>query len=258
MVTEEKLKSLRCSPTVIKTYQSYMQADPRPERTLPGIAALAKELGFRPATVLLHLNRVDRAIETGSLPVFPGPGRLGAPSLEETNPEIFAQMVNRLSTPGTSVFAAAKDCGIELKTALRIAQVLDLECQPLKRELVEVRLEDLTRRFGTLARDAIDAITPEKLAGSNAQSLAVISGIAADKWQLLRGQATSRVEINDRREMNELLGEILKEAKRRNIEIDVTPEGEVTAKKSPYRSAPHRDLMKRIESGDPVETFSNG
>ena len=58
--------------------------------------------------------------------------------------------------------------------------------------------------------------------------------------------------------MDELAVAVLKEARRRNIEIDVTPEGEVNAKRSPYRSAAHRDLMKRIETGDPPETYSEG
>ena len=45
------------------------------------------------------------------------------------------------------------------------------------------------------------------------------------------------------------------EMKRRGIEIDVTPEGVVTPKKSPYRNAAHQRDVKAIESGDPAETL---
>jgi hypothetical protein len=48
---------------------------------------------------------------------------------------------------------------------------------------------------------------------------------------------------------------IVKEAERRGVEIDVTPEGGVTPKKSPFRNAAHQRDVKKIASGDPAETL---
>ena len=46
--------------------------------------------------------------------------------------------------------------------------------------------------FEDLARDALAGITPEKIKTASVAHLATIAGIAVDKMQLLRGEATSR------------------------------------------------------------------
>ncbi len=46
--------------------------------------------------------------------------------------------------------------------------------------------------FEALARDAIGGITPEKIEKASVAHLATVAGIAVDKMQLLRGEATSR------------------------------------------------------------------
>ena len=50
--------------------------------------------------------------------------------------------------------------------------------------------------FEALARDAIGGITPDKIKTASVAHLATVAGIAVDKMQLLRGEATSRnVEV---------------------------------------------------------------
>jgi len=213
---------------------------------------LAKKLGVAESTVKRHLSQVRQRLEHPNLkqPTTISETRL----LEVTDPDKHARALSKLSEPFRGVEAVAKEVGIAEVTARRLAKELEGELKPLKREIEEIRLDDLTKRFGTLARDAVDAITPEKLVKANARDLAIISGVAVDKWQLLRGQPTQRTELNDRRQMNELLEMLFKEAKRRGIEIDVTPEGSTTSKRSPFLNAAHQREVKKIQTGDPVET----
>ena len=250
--TEEQLQATGLKDRFLETYRLAYAKDP-PLVDPKGLKNLAKQLGVVPSTVKLHLARVNRRLEdTGSLE----PSEATPPILEESNPEKFADAVVALAAPGAKVARVAREVGIAPCTADKIGKKLDGELQSLGRELVDIRLEDITKRFGTLARDAVDAITPEKLLKANAQQLSIIAGVAIDKWQLLRGQPTSRMEIEDRRQMNELLGVIVKEASRRGIEIDVTPEGSVSAGKSSFRNAHNKRLQEKITSGDPVEALA--
>jgi hypothetical protein len=208
--------------------------------------AIAKKLKVAESTVARHLSQVSKRLDD--------PDSLAAPTvqgipLEHLNPEKHTDALLALSHPKRNIAAVAREVGIGPNMAAKLAKELDGELLPLSRAIEEVRIEDLTKRFGTLSRDAVDAITPEKLARSNAQQLAIIAGVAVDKFQLLRGQPTQRMEIGDRRQLNEVLGLIVKEAKRRGIEIDVTPEGSTTAKKSPYRCMEQQKEVKAIAAG---------
>jgi transposase len=210
---------------------------------------IAKKLGVKESTVKRHLSQVRKNLdEPGSL-VQPTTTSNAANLLEQRDPKKHGEALVALTRPGRSIEGVAKSLGVSPGVATRIAKDLDGELLPLKRAIEDVRIEDLTKRFGTLSRDAIDAITPDKLLRSSAPQLAVIAGIAVDKFQLLRGQPTQRMEIGDRRQMNEVLALIVKEAKRRGVEIDVTPEGATSAKKSPYRSMAHQKEVKEISAG---------
>lgn len=248
MVSDEELEATGLSKVYIDTYRLHHAQNPPSSKE-----KLATKMGVTPATIKTRLARIRKRLEDpASLPR----GLQGAPTMDYSDPEKFAAAVNALSNPAKTVAEAARRAGLNPDVAYKVAKRLDGDLQPLGRALEDVRLEDLTKRFGMMARDAIDAITPEKLNGATAQQLAIIAGIGADKWQLLRGQPTARVEIEDRRKMDEVLTLIMQEAKRRNMEIDVTPEGEVTAKRSPFRSAKHRDLVQAITSGDPPESLT--
>lgn len=256
MESDAQLAALGLPEKPIHTYKLYMGLKPRPKLSIPAMKPFAKSLGIPVVTAMNHVKKVQHALKHGPPPKANGKNSTTGLTIEQRDDEATADLILGLTEPGAKIAAVARKAGVSPGTAKRIATVLDGELAPLKRELVDIRLEDLVQRFGTLTRDAVDAITPEKLKGASAKDLAVIAGIAGEKWQLFRGQPTQRLEVSDRRQLNELLGEILKEAKRRNIEIDVTPEGEVFAKKSPYRDANDRDMMKQITTGDPAETFA--
>ncbi len=250
VATEAQLLATGLPERIINTYR--LMYDKKPPRTR---SAVAKKIGVQPGTVKLHLARIGRALEDPAFTELPTKGTSGQDFMNQ-NPDKFGEAIVALSAPGATAAQVARKLGISPSAALKIGKELDAQLMPLNRVVSEVRLEDVTMRFGTLTRDAIDAITPEKLEKANARDLAVIAGIGSQNWQLLRGQPTSRVEVGDKRQMNELVQMMLKEAKRRGVEIDVTPEGAVTAGKSKYRNAHHRRDVLKIESGDPAETLA--
>ena len=57
---------------------------------------------------------------------------------------------------------------------------------------VQEKKKALSDLFEALARDAVGGITDEKIKTASVAHLATVAGIAVDKMQLLRGEATSR------------------------------------------------------------------
>jgi len=224
LVSEEQLEATGLAERYLVTYQLAHAHEP----PLP-VAAVAERLGIKPATAKIHIAKVRKKLED---PDSMRPVDTDQFDPVGSDPDKAAVAINRLSDPQRNVAKVARELGLSSQVATKIAQSLDRDLLPLKRQIEDVRLEDLTKRFGTLARDAADAITPEKLNASSARDLAVVAGIATTNWQLLRGQPTSRMDITDRREMNEVMDLILEEVNRRGFEIDVTPEGMVTTKKT--------------------------
>jgi hypothetical protein len=250
VATDEELAAAGISDKEMATYKLYQSQTPPmswPE--------LAEHFGCAVSTVKRHLAIVRRRLMSAD--AVRGVGKPGAGrKLENRDPDRFASAVVEISAPDGNLAAACRRSGLDDETARAVRRRLQSDLAPLGREIKDVKLSDMVRRLGTLAQDAVDAITPEKLAASSARDLAVVMGVATDKWQLLRGQPTQRTEINDRREMNEVMKLILEEAKRRKIEIDITPDGEVLAKPSPYRNMADQKLQLKIRTGDPAETWS--
>jgi len=251
--TEEQLKDTGLPETHLTTYRLvHVHDNPLSPKDA------ADRLGLKPETIARHLRRVKQSLTDPDFTakLSTSDNSSNKPDVYDDDPERFAEAVVKLSSPAATAAQVARDMGMSPRIALKIGKKLEGELQPLGRVLEDVALIDLLKRFGTMTRDAIDAITPEKLEKACARDLAVIAGIGAQNWQLMRGQPTSRVEIGDRRQMDEVLKLLFKEAERRGVEIDVTPEGTVTAGKSKYTSGKQRKLVRAIASGDPEKTLT--
>jgi hypothetical protein len=92
------------------------------------------------------------------------------------------------------------------------------------REVKSVRKERLTQLWGTRAEQSLGGMTTDKFEKASLKDLAIMAGIATDKLLLLRGQPTEIIRTeDDRRTLAELASAFVIEARRRNVEIDVTP-----------------------------------
>lgn len=165
--------------------------------------------------------------------------------IREKRPESYAKAARELAA-GSTRRAAAQASGLGERSVDRIANELDREAQPLARELKVAKLEELKNLWGSRAVEALQAMTPEKIAKTSVRDLAWLAGVATDKWQLLRGQPTQRIDVHDRRKLDELAKLVLDEARRRRVEIDVTPRGEVETLPSPHKSAHQREVSEEV------------
>ncbi len=78
------------------------------------------------------------------------------------------------------------------------------------------KMEKLSDLFESLARGALSGITPEKIEKASVAHLATVAGIAVDKMQLLRGEATSRNVERSAGSLWDHINRVSKDAAQRN------------------------------------------
>ena len=86
------------------------------------------------------------------------------------------------------------------------------------------RKERLTQLWGTRAEQSLGGMTTDKFEKASLRDLAIMAGIGTEKILLLHGQPTEIIRTEeDRRTLTDLAAAFVLEAKRRNVEIDVSP-----------------------------------
>ena len=91
---------------------------------------------------------------------------------------------------GGDVRKTARQVGVP-ETTLR--QWKHRDRAPVSAEKSAQKKAELADIFEAIARDALAAVTPEKIALANVQQLLVSAGVATDKMRLLRNQPTENV-----------------------------------------------------------------
>jgi predicted transcriptional regulator len=144
--------------------------------------------------------------------------------LEEYDSEKAAEAIERLTDPlSVSVAEIAREVGLNEKTTLMLAKRLEGRYLPLKKQIEDVRTADLLNLVSTRAREILDSIDEGDIAKATLKDKAIAAGIFIDKRQLLSGEPTQILSVEDRRKLDELLPMIVREAKRRGMTIDVDP-----------------------------------
>ena len=88
---------------------------------------------------------------------------------------------------------------------------------------VEVSKQELLEKVSNLSVRLLDSITDADIDRADLKAKAISAAIMIDKRQILRGEPTTIIQIEDRRKLHELLPLLKQEMERRSLEIDVTP-----------------------------------
>lgn len=117
----------------------------------------------------------------------------------------------------------ARDCGLPKSTMAGLIKRLKTRHLPVVEELKKVTTKEFRELIDDRLRLALDYLDPYVMAAASAKDIAIIVGIMVEKRQLLAGEPTAILSVEDRRSLNELAAVIHKEIKRREMVIDVTP-----------------------------------
>ena len=141
---------------------------------------------------------------------------------EPEKAERVAELVYDLMDPsnGESYKALGRKHHFCDKTVKKLHERMMANYQPITRELKDIRTEELVAKIENRLDLALDYLTGAKMDRSTAKDLAIVIGVLAEKRQLLSGEATSIISVEDSRQLNEILPAVLAEAKRRGLDLN--------------------------------------
>lgn len=179
------------------------------------------------------------------------PTEVGKP-IEELAPgvtgEQLADVMLEGSEPFQTMLASAKKLGLKERTIQRLVQRLRAQYQPVLSELRKFEKNQFLELLEDRAHRALEYLDDYKLSEASAKDLAILVGILLEKRQLLRGEPTQIISFEERKSLGELIPLLIKEAKKRGLEIGVykTIEGEAEVVVSP----PEPERVARPRSVD--------
>ncbi len=151
-------------------------------------------------------------------------GTFNIPRLEETDREDVAEAIVVASDPGVSNFArAARESGLSPAMSNKIKKRLDRDLLPVKLAVREVKTSQLLGLTADRAHRILDSISQEDIDKAGLRDKAVAAAILLEKRQLLSGEPTHLIGVQDRRHLGDLTKALMLEAQRRGITIDTSP-----------------------------------
>ena len=138
-------------------------------------------------------------------------------------PEETAVALENLVDPLAKFEEIAEAAGLPKKTVDILARRLKRRWVPVADKMRVVSQKDLLMKIEDRMVQALDYMDDVTFASAPLRDLAMCFGILHDKRQLLMGQPTQILSVTERKELNELLPDIIAEAQRRGITIDAAP-----------------------------------
>ena len=139
----------------------------------------------------------------------------------DTSEEIGIQKVIETASPIIEeVRKLALEEGIEPQAVRGFVERMNRAGLGVPTHLREVSVPQLIKLMGDRALALIESVDINAIADAKLRDKMVAFGILVDKLQLLSGQPTQRLDISDRRKMDELVIVMIAEAKRRGMKFD--------------------------------------
>jgi len=144
--------------------------------------------------------------------------------LENSNPEAAAEIAERVAEePWLVISEMAYKLGLAPQTVQALIDRLKTRYQPVVAEIRKVTTKDLLGLMDERMRMALEYMTDGKMAEAGIKDLAIMFGILTEKRALLRGEPTQIIGTKERQNLTDLLPELLKEAQRRGMTVDLNP-----------------------------------
>ncbi len=147
---------------------------------------------------------------------------------EENSPEAAALVFDRMTEPGAKQVQAVKDSGLPQKTVSAIIRRMETRHLTTTHEVRERKAEELLPLIQEKLFDSLEYMDEVAFSEASLKDLGIFHGVMTDKLLLHQGKPTQIMTIDDRREMKELLPDLLREVRSRGlvIEAEVIKEGE--------------------------------
>ena len=190
--------------------------------------------------------------------LYPAKSERRGGNLERRRPEIAAELIESAASPWNDIRIAAKRCGLDEKTAHALVKRLSTRYQPVIGKLREGKTKDLLALLNDRAQMALEFMDMKKMAASSAKDLAIIISVLLEKRQLLSGEPTQILSAQTRKNLDDLIPAMVKEATRRGMVIDLTPADYAVVDDAPKGRVMAADPRKRGPSKFTPEPAKEG
>lgn len=143
---------------------------------------------------------------------------------EEGKPEEAAEAIVAAEEPFTTLAQAAEQTGFPRKTLEAMMRRIKAQHQPLHEELKNLSTTDMVRQLDQKIGMTLGYIDDFVLSGASFRDLTIGLGILIEKKQLLSGEPTQILTIEERKNLTQLMPALFQEVSRRGITIDQTPD----------------------------------
>ncbi len=146
------------------------------------------------------------------------PGRL----TENTKPEQFADFFVQFSEdPEQNIQALARRCGIPGEAAKHIVKRLRSRYMPVVAEVQKVSTKSILAQMDEALPLLLAKMKDTDLINNSAlREIAVAVGVLVEKRQLLRGEPTQIMTLEERKSMKELTPALISEMEKRSLTVD--------------------------------------
>jgi hypothetical protein len=141
-------------------------------------------------------------------------------TVEKTAPDKAADLMIAATDPWHTLESAAQACGLDTNVAQAVVQRLRHRYTPVNAKLREVQTKHLIALIEDRALMALEYMDEAAFAQANLRDLTIAMGVLLEKRQLLSGEPTQILSVEERRDLNEVLPLVMREAKRRGVTID--------------------------------------
>ncbi len=143
--------------------------------------------------------------------------------VEEKHPAETAQALEEMADPLASFESIAEACGLPRKTVQILAARLRRRWIPVDNRIKQIRHKELLSLIEDRMLKSLEYMDDVAFATADLRDIALTFGILHDKRQLLMGQPTQILSVQERSDLDQLVPMLLEEAQRRGITIDSAP-----------------------------------
>ncbi len=153
---------------------------------------------------------------------------------EDLHPEKAAAVIEAIAhDPDLSIKHLAEVCGLPSTTTEQLINRLHTDYQPVVEGLRQVSTSSIIAKLEHVTDLVLESLDWNDIKGAPVKDRAILMGIAIEKRQLLRGEPTQILTFEERKKLDELLPAVLREAKRRGMTLDLTPDSVEVADGTP-------------------------
>ena len=145
------------------------------------------------------------------------------PIERKIDPEDAARVMDRITDPFAKLSAVAEECGLKPELVSAITRRMKTRYLGVTEQMRAIKTHDMIVKIDERIGHALTYIDDYVMADANFRDLSMGVAQLIEKRQLLKGEPTQIVSVDERKTLNQLLPLLIQEAARRGVIVSPPP-----------------------------------